>query len=71
MNLKSEDNGSPIAKDKLDKISRALANAKASVEIEGALIAKEMEELVKRRLIGEISEAQFLQEALLRLKKAH
>jgi hypothetical protein len=71
MNSKNEDNVRPFAKDKMDKISRALSNDKASVEIEGALITKEMGELVRRRLIGEISEAQFLQEALLRSKKAH
>jgi hypothetical protein len=71
MSSKSEDNGRPIAKVKMDRISRALANAKASVEIVGALITKAMEELVRRRLIGELSETQFLQEALLRSKKTH
>jgi hypothetical protein len=71
MNSKNEDNVCPFAKDKMDKISRALSNANASVEIEGALITKEMGELVRRRLTGELSEAQFLQEALFRSKKAH
>lgn len=69
MNSKSEDNGRPLAKDKMDKISKDLANAKASIEVEGVLITKEMEELVRRRLTGELNEAQFLQEALLLSKK--
>lgn len=69
MNSKSEDNGRPLAKDKMDKISKDLANAKASIEVEGVLITKEMEALVRRRLNGELSEAQFLQEALLLSKK--
>jgi hypothetical protein len=71
MSSKSEDNGRPISKDKTDKITRALANAKASIEVEGALITKEMEELVRRRLIGELSEGQFLEDAILLSKKAH
>lgn len=62
MNSKNEDNVRPLAKEKMDKISRALSNAKASIEVEGILITKEMEELVRRRLIGELSEDQFLEE---------
>ncbi|SEN01334.1 hypothetical protein SAMN05192533_10846 [Mesobacillus persicus] len=69
MSSNSEDNRRPLANDKMDKISRALANAKASVEFEGALVTKDMEELVRRRLIGELSEAQFLEEALVLSKK--
>jgi hypothetical protein len=41
-----------------------MANAKASIEIEGLKITKKSEDLVYERLIGNISEEEFLKRAL-------
>lgn len=43
-----------------NRIDRAIANAKASVEMEGLQITEDMEKLVRRKLTGEISEREFL-----------
>jgi len=43
------------------RIAQAMKNAKASIEIEGLTISKKAEELVQQRLMGEITEAEFLE----------
>jgi hypothetical protein len=50
--------------DKDREIKKAMANAKASIEIEGLKITKKSEDLVYERLIGNISEEEFLKRAL-------
>ena len=50
--------------DKDREIKIAMANAKASIEIEGLRITKKSEDLVYERLIGNISEEEFLKRAL-------
>jgi hypothetical protein len=50
--------------DKNREIKKAMANAKASIEIEGLKITKRSEDLVYERLIGNISEEEFLKRAL-------
>jgi hypothetical protein len=46
------------------ELKKAMANAKASIEIEGLKITKESEKLVYERLIGNITEEEFLKRAL-------
>ena len=46
-----------------EQIKKAMDNAKASLEIEGLKVKKESEELVRKRLSGEISEEEFLEQA--------
>jgi hypothetical protein len=45
-------------------IKKAMANAKASIEIEGLNVPNESEELVYQRLKGIISEKEFLKRVL-------
>ncbi|MCM3363764.1 antitoxin VbhA family protein [Niallia sp. Sow4_A1] len=42
-----------------EQIKKAMNNAKASLEIEGYIVKKEYEELVRKSLLGEISEEEF------------
>ncbi|WP_160719656.1 antitoxin VbhA family protein [Bacillus sp. USDA818B3_A] len=42
-----------------DKIKKALANAKASVELEGLKVKPECMELVEKRLRNQITEEEF------------
>ncbi len=46
-----------------EQIKKAMDNAKASLEIEGLKVKKESEELVRKRLSGEISQEEFLEQA--------
>jgi hypothetical protein len=46
------------------KIRKAMANAKATISLEGFQISKETGELVYERLTGAISEEEFLKRAL-------
>ncbi len=51
------------SKYRAEQIKKAMANAKASIELEGLVVKKEHEELVRKRLSGEISEEEFLEQA--------
>jgi uncharacterized membrane protein len=51
-------------RDKENEIKKAMANARASLEIEGLTVTKEAEELVFERLKGTISEEEFLRRVL-------
>jgi hypothetical protein len=51
-----------------EAIEKALRNAKASMEISGFKIPEEITKLVRSKLNGEISEEEFLKEALERAK---
>lgn len=46
-----------------EQIKKAMDNAKASLEIEGLKVKKKSEELVRKRLSGEISQEEFLEQA--------
>lgn len=45
-----------------EQINKAMNNAKTSIEIEGLKVRKGYEELVRKRLSGEISQVDFLEQ---------
>jgi hypothetical protein len=51
------------------EIKKAMANAKASIEVEGFKVTNESEELVYQRLKGIISEKEFLDRVLELVKR--
>ncbi len=46
------------------KIEKALASVKGSMAVEGHFLTKEEENLIKKRLNGEISESEFEKQVL-------
>ncbi|WP_182102774.1 hypothetical protein [Niallia taxi] len=50
--------------DNKEKIEQAIKNSKASIEIEGYKVKPEYDDLVRKKLYGEISEEEFLRLAL-------
>lgn len=46
-----------------EEIEKAMKNAKASMEISGFTLTPEHEELVRKKLMGEITEEEFLEKA--------
>lgn len=50
--------------DKKAKVEQALKNSKASIEIEGFVVKPEYDDLVRRRLLDEISKEEFIRIAL-------
>lgn len=56
-----EKRGNHVSNDQLEK---AMRSAKASIEMEGLVVTEEQETLVRKRLMGELTEEEFLKEAL-------
>ncbi|MGF7535475.1 hypothetical protein AAGG74_17625 [Bacillus mexicanus] len=50
-------------------ILQAMKQARSNLEIEGVIIPKEQEELIKKRLKGEISEPVYIKAVLEMVKK--
>ena len=48
----------------MDRISKAINEAKASLEIEGMFLPEGAEPLIEKRLRGEMSQEEFVQKAM-------
>lgn len=58
-----------MKKPSMEAIKNAMCNAKASIEASGFRLTSEQEELVKSKLLGEVSEEEFFKRALAMAKK--